>query len=107
MTHIEDLVHLFPVCSALLLNKPEQRRCLKEVILDNVEVIDEVKYFGLRAATAMYHAVDNIPEILEYLDKNWGVGTGRGEYQLADIYVKAGYAVCHIVRSGVNEFRGD
>ena len=51
MSHIEDLVHLSPVCAALLVYCLEERRYREEVVLDDTDIVaDKVKNLGLCTA---------------------------------------------------------
>ena len=51
MSHIEDLVHLSPVCTALLVYCLEERRYREEIILDHADVVTyEVQDLGLSSA---------------------------------------------------------
>ena len=51
MTHVEHLVHLGPVCAALLVDSLEERRYREEVVLDYADVVTyEVQDFSLCAA---------------------------------------------------------
>ena len=47
VAHVEYLVHLGPVCAALLLDCLEQRWNGEEVILDYLLVLNKVHYLGL------------------------------------------------------------
>src|SRR5262249_24512451 len=66
--HIEHLVHFLPVGAALLVDDAEQRWYVKQIVLNNMEFVDEVQHFGLRAATAMHHAMDLRAELTKYGD---------------------------------------
>ena len=51
MTHVEHLVHLGPVCAALLVDSLEERRYREEVVLDHTDVVaHKMKDLCLRAA---------------------------------------------------------
>lgn len=50
MSHVEYLVHFFPIGAALFLDDFKEWRDREEVVLDNMEVVDEVENLGLRAA---------------------------------------------------------
>ena len=39
MTHVEHLVHLSPVCAALLVDSLEERRYREEIVLDHTDVV--------------------------------------------------------------------
>jgi len=51
MSHIEDLVHLSPVCTALLVYCLEERRYREEIVLYHTDIVaDKVKNLGLCTA---------------------------------------------------------
>ena len=51
MTHIEHLVHLCPICAALLMDSSEERWYREEIILDDADVVaHEMKNLGLSTA---------------------------------------------------------
>ena len=53
MTHIEHLVHLSPISTALLMNGLEERRNREKIILDYADIVThKVKDLGLGAARA-------------------------------------------------------
>ena len=71
MTHVEYLVHLCPVCAALLVDSLEKRRYREEVVLDHTDVVAyEMKDLGLSAARAVNHTMDlwseGIKKLLHY-----------------------------------------
>ena len=48
MSHIEDLVHLSPVRTALFVDRPEERRHREEIVLYHTDIVAyKVEYLGL------------------------------------------------------------
>ena len=59
MTHVEYLVHLSPICAALLMNCLEERWNREEIVLDDAYIVSyEMKDLGLCTAGAVDHTMD-------------------------------------------------
>jgi len=85
MSHVEDLVHLFPACARFFLNQFKQGWNGEEVVFDDVQVVNKMKDLGLGSSRAMYHAVDvGTVGFQQALDKG-SVGSGGGENQFAGV----------------------
>src|SRR5690606_27763822 len=80
--HVEYLIHLLPVGSRFFLDEVEQGRDVEQVVLDHMQVVDEVQYFGLCSATAMDHPMDLLAVIVEYPLDDRCIRPRGGEYQL-------------------------
>ena len=93
MTHIEHLVHLFPVGARLLLNELEEGRNGEEVVLDYVLALYEVHYFSLCATRAVYHAVNLWAHSIEKFLNYGSVGASGRKHQLSGIAGNALYGI--------------
>ena len=107
VTHVEYLVHLGPVGSALFLDGTEQGRNGEHVVLYHAAVvIDEMQHFGLRASGTVDHAVDlGTHEIQQFLD-NGRISAGGGKYQFAGSNGSTFYGIIEFVASAVHQFFG-
>lgn len=85
VSHVEDFVHLLPVGAAFLMDHLEEWGDGEEVVLDDMEVVDEVQYFCLSAAAAMYHAADVGAVFVQDTADDGGVGACGREHHLAGI----------------------
>ena len=85
VSHVEHLVHLFPVGSRFALNQVKQRRHGEHVVLYHMLVLDKVHDFGLGASRAVNHAVDVGTHLVEKLLDNGGVGAGGRQNELTGV----------------------
>ena len=59
VSHVEDLVHLFPICAGAVVNGLEEWGHGEHVVLYHFAVFaDEVQYFGLSATGAVHHTMN-------------------------------------------------
>ena len=79
MAHVEDLVHLCPRCTALLLDQVKERGDGEHIVLDDVLPFDEVKHLSLSSSRAVHHPVDLGAKLVEDRLDDRGIGTCRGE----------------------------
>mmetsp|Transcript_85115 Transcript_85115/g.260072 ORF Transcript_85115/g.260072 Transcript_85115/m.260072 type:complete len:323 (-) Transcript_85115:687-1655(-) len=83
VTHVEDLVHLFPRSSGILLDDAEYRGDGEEAVLHHMHAVDEVQDLRLAAAAAMHHAADVAEEaVVAHPFHHWRVRAGRRQQQL-------------------------
>ena len=107
VAHIEDLVHLLPVCTALLLDGAEEGRHREKIVLDDVDVLDEVHDLGLRTARAVNHTVDLRTELVEEFLDHGSVCARRAEYEFASVDGAALNGVGEFEATGVDEVVGN
>ena len=94
MSHVEHLVHLLPVGLALLVYHLEQRWGGEEVVFHHMQVIYKMQHLRLRAAAAVYHAVDLRPVTVQYLAYHGCISPCRRKHHVTCIHA------CHLGRLG-------
>ena len=105
MTHIEHLVHLFPIGAAFFLNGLEQRRYREHVVLhDATVVIDKMQHLGLGATGAMNHAVNVFVVLVQYLLDDRCISAGGGENQFSCVYIYTLHFVVEMTRAAIYQF---
>ena len=78
VTHVEHLVHLGPVGTALLVDCPEERRYREEIVLDDADVVAyEMQDLGLSTARAVYHSMNLRTQGVKQLLHHRSVCAGR------------------------------
>ena len=87
------------------LDGAEQQRGFEQVVLDNMQSLDEMQHFGLAAARAVYHAVEVVPVVAQYLFDDRGVGPCRGEHQFTHGQILTRHLVGEFVFPGVDQIR--
>ena len=108
MAHVEYLVHLFPVSAGAVMDGLEERRYREHVVLHDLAVVtNEMQHLRLGATGAVDHSVDLRTQLVEELLDDGGIGTCRGEDELAGIDGDAVDSVGEFVLTTVDEVVGD
>ena len=105
VSHIEHLIHFFPICSGAIMDGFEQRWYGEHVVFDYFAVVvDEMEHFRLGSACAMHHAMNLRPHFIQHSLDDRRVGTSGGENQLTCVYGRTFYGVCQLVTAAVDQF---
>ncbi len=83
MTHVENLVHLFPVRARLFADQAEQRWYGEEVIFDHMFALHEVHHLCLCASGAMHHSMYRGAHLAQNPFDHRSVCAGGGEHEFA------------------------
>ena len=105
MSHVEYLIHLFPVCAGTFLDGAEEGRNGEHVVFYHFAVLaHEVEHLGLRTTRAMYHAMYLWAHLVQQLLDDGRIGTGRGEHELTRIHGAVAYFIGQLVLSAIYQF---
>ena len=75
MSHIEHLIHLFPVGARTLMDGTEEWGNREHVVLDDTAVVvNEVEYLGLGTTCAMNHTVNIGTQLVKQLLDDGSIG---------------------------------
>ena len=108
VSHVEHLVHLFPVCVALFLYRLEEWRYREHVVFhDTTVVADKVKHFRLCSTRAVHHSVNFRTQFVKQFLDDRSVGAGRRENELSGIHIDAFHLVVQTACTAVNQFFRD
>ena len=105
MTHVEHLVHLFPVGAALIVDGAEKRWHREHVVLYHLTVVaHKVEHLCLCAAGAVYHSVNLWAKLVKQTLHHRSIGACGGEHKLACGYRASLNLVGEFVAAAVDQF---
>lgn len=94
VSHVEHLVHLFPVGTRAVVDNLEQWRDGEHVVFHHTAiVVNEMQDFSLRSACAMNHSVNLRTHVVNEFPNHGGIGACWGKHELSGVHVKAVYLV--------------
>ena len=102
VTHVEYLVHLFPIGSAFVVDCTEERWYGEHVVFDHTAVVaDEMQHLGLCASCAVYHTVDIGTHLVEHLPDYGSIGAGGREDKLTGIHRGAFHCLVEAIGTAI------